>query len=119
MLGFKEKPQIPFIDSGGPQDGIVRSDTGARVGEIAQLWKQDVTQRGEHWVIRITPEAGTVKTNEAREVVLHRQLVELGFPEFVKASPDGHLFLTPAAGGVVRGPLRAVGIRAKMAQRKK
>lgn len=55
-----------------------------------------------------------MKTNEAREVVLHRQLVELGFPEFVKASPDGHLFLTPAAGGVVRGPLR--GLKNRLAE---
>ena len=34
-------------------------------------------------VIRITPEAGTVKTDEARDVVLHPHLIELGFPEFV------------------------------------
>jgi integrase len=88
--------------------------TGARVGEIAQLRKQDVTQRGDLWVIRITPEAGTVKTNEAREVVLHTQLVELGFPEFVTASPDGHLFLTPAPDGTVRGPLR--GLKNRLAE---
>jgi integrase len=40
--------------------------TGARVGELAQLRKQDVTREGEHWTIRLTPEAGTIKTNEAR-----------------------------------------------------
>lgn len=33
--------------------------TGARVGELAQLRKQDVSLRGDVWVIRITPEAGT------------------------------------------------------------
>jgi hypothetical protein len=49
--------------------------TGARVGEMAQLRKQDVFCSGEHWIIRITPEAGTVKTNEARQVVLHPQLL--------------------------------------------
>jgi integrase len=82
--------------------------TGARVGEIAQLRKADVTQRDGHWMIRITPEAGTVKTNEAREVVLHPQLVSLGFPEFVTGSADGHLFLTPAVSGNVLGPLQGV-----------
>jgi hypothetical protein len=31
--------------------------TGARVGEVAQLRKQDVRHEGGHWVARITPEA--------------------------------------------------------------
>jgi len=48
------------------------------------------------------------------QVVLHAQLVELGFPEFVRASPDGHLFLTPAADGAVRGPLR--GLKNRLAE---
>jgi integrase len=82
--------------------------TGARVGEIAQLRKADVAERDGHWVMRITPEAGTVKTNEAREIVLHPQLVSLGFSEFVAASSDGHLFLTPAVSGDVLGPLQGI-----------
>jgi integrase len=49
--------------------------TGARVGELAQLRKQDVAQEGEHWVIRVTPEAGTVKTNEARKIVVHPHII--------------------------------------------
>jgi integrase len=67
--------------------------TGARVGEMAQLRKQDIRQQGSHWIITITPEAGTVKTNEVREVVLHPHLVEQGFPEFAAGAPPGHLFL--------------------------
>ena len=55
--------------------------TGARVGEPAQLRKEDLRQEGKHWIINITPEAGTVN-NEAREVVLHPHLVELGFVAF-------------------------------------
>lgn len=82
--------------------------TGARVGELAQLRKQDLRKDGEHWVIRITPEAGTVKTDEAREVVLHRHLVEKGFPAFVQSCADGHIFLTPAKDGDVLGPLQGV-----------
>ena len=82
--------------------------TGARVGELAQLRKEDVWQEGELTVIRITPEAGTVKTNEAREVPLHAQLVELGFSDFVKSCGAGHLFLNVKPGGATRGRLRSV-----------
>jgi integrase len=88
--------------------------TGARVGELAQLRKEDVTQQDGLWVIRITPEAGTVKTNEAREVTLHPQLVAMGFPAFVARSSDGPLFLTPGAGGNVLGPLQ--GIKNRLAE---
>lgn len=88
--------------------------TGARVGELAQLRRQDVRQEGDHWVIRITPDAGTVKTNEARDVVLHPHLVEKGFPEFVQGSATGHLFLTIGKAGDVRGPLR--GLRNRLAE---
>lgn len=82
--------------------------SGARVGEMVQLRKQDLHREAAHWYITITPEAGTVKAKEARKVVLHAHLVELGFVKFVQQSPDGHLFLRPAKGGDVRGPLRGV-----------
>lgn len=80
--------------------------TGARIGEMIQLRKEDLRQVGNLWVLTITPEAGTVKTNEARDVVLHGHLVELGFPEFVVASGAGYLFLSPKPGGTIRGPWR-------------
>lgn len=69
--------------------------TGARVGEMLQLRKQDVRREGKHWIVHVTPEAGPVKTDEARDVVLHRQIVESGFLDFVKASSAGHLFISP------------------------
>jgi integrase len=82
--------------------------TGARVGEMAQLRKQDVTCVGKHWVIRVTPEAGTVKTNEARTIVLHPHLIEQGFPAFVQSAPPGHLFLNaPPGDGDIRGVWQA------------
>lgn len=80
--------------------------TGARVGEIAQLRKEDVRSEEGHWVIRITPEAGTVKSNEARSVVLHPHLVDVGFVDFAVKAPKGHLFLRPAEDGDVLGPLQ-------------
>ena len=66
--------------------------TGARVTELTQLRKQDVTQEGKRWIIRISPDAGTVKTGGYRDVPLHSQLIELGFAEFVEDAPSGPLF---------------------------
>ncbi|UVK38725.1 site-specific integrase [Mesorhizobium sp. AR10] len=88
--------------------------TGARVGELAQLRKQDVSLRGDVWVIRITPDAGTVKTNEAREVPLHQQVVDLGFPAFVQEAASGHLFLNVDPSENVRGALR--GLKNRLAE---
>lgn len=82
--------------------------TGARVGEMAQLRKQDLRREGKQWVIRLTPEAGTIKTKEAREIPVHEHLVELEFIDFVEASAEGYLFLTPAEDGSIRGAWRGV-----------
>lgn len=81
--------------------------TGARVGEMAQLRKQDVRREGEHWVLHVTPEAGTVKTDEARDIVLHPHLVAMGFPAFADSCEPGHLFVRPGD-GEVRGRLRGL-----------
>ena len=69
--------------------------TGARVGEVIQLRKQDVRLEDGHYVVHIDPEAGTVKTDEPRDVVLHPHLIEKGFPDFVASSEDGYLFIDP------------------------
>lgn len=82
--------------------------TGARVGEIAQLRKEDIRQMDGHWTIHISPEAGTVKTDQARDVVLHEHLIEKGFPAFAASCKSGHLFLKPGEDGAVLGPLQAV-----------
>jgi integrase len=81
--------------------------TGARVGEIVQLRKQDIRFAEDGWIIiTITPEAGTVKDKEAREVVLHAHLTELGFGDFVRGSRPGYLFLNAAEGADIRGAWR-------------
>ncbi len=71
--------------------------SGARVGEVAQLRKQDVHRHAAgFWFLRLVPEAGTMKTNEARDVPLHFHLIEQGFiRDVVESAPDGHLFLDP------------------------
>lgn len=69
--------------------------TGARVGEMAQLRKQDLRQEADTWVITISPEAVTVKGGEYREVPLHPHLIDIGFVSFVLEAEDGFLFLAP------------------------
>lgn len=71
---------------------IICAFTGARISEITQLRKEDVRQESDRWLIRITPDAGTVKAGDYRDVPLHRQIVELGFIDYVNAAPPGPLF---------------------------
>lgn len=65
---------------------------GARVSEMTQLRKEDLRQEGDRWVIRITPDAGSVKTGDFRDVPLHQQVIALGFADFVQAARPGPLF---------------------------
>ncbi len=70
--------------------------TGARVGEILQLRTQDIRQDAKGgWLINITPEAGTVKTKQFREVPLHDHLIDQGFTRWVQEQ-EGYLFLDVA-----------------------
>ncbi len=66
--------------------------TGSRVGEIAQLRREDFVEEFGIKCVRITPEAGTVKTRKYRLVPLHPHLIEMGLIEFVQARPSGPLF---------------------------
>ncbi|CDM55878.1 tyrosine-type recombinase/integrase [Rhizobium sp. T136] len=70
--------------------------TGARVGELVQLRKEDFAQDASTgaWIMTLTPEAGTVKGKEFREVPLHAHLIEMGFMEFVDKAQSGYLFMT-------------------------
>lgn len=70
--------------------------TGARVGEMVQLRRQDLRRDGDIWVLSLSPDAVTVKGGKFREVPLHSHLVEMGFPAFIEASDQGFLFLQPS-----------------------
>ncbi|OWK31793.1 tyrosine-type recombinase/integrase [Sphingomonas mucosissima] len=70
--------------------------TGARVGEIAQLRGEDVQELEGVWCLRITPEAGRVKTKEARIVPVHSHLIAQGFLDIVRANGAGPLFYDPS-----------------------
>lgn len=71
---------------------ILCAFSGARVTEMAQLRKEDVRKEGERWVMRVTPDAGSVKAGGYRDVPLHRQIIALGFVEFVESAKQGPLF---------------------------
>lgn len=66
--------------------------TGARVGEMLQLRKDDVLDVNGRWIVRITPAAGTMKAGDYHDVPLHRQIIAMGFIDYVKAAKDGPLF---------------------------
>jgi integrase len=69
--------------------------TGARVGEIAQLRREDVREREGVWCLWITPEAGATKDGNSRWVAVHPCLIEQGFIDFVRKSRSGPLFYDP------------------------
>ena len=70
--------------------------TGARVNEMTQLRGEDIRKVEGIWCLRITPEAGRVKTKEARTVPIHPHLIEQGFIAVAKANGPGPLFYDPA-----------------------
>jgi integrase len=75
--------------------------SGARAGEITQLRGQDIEQRsfagsgGHYWVMKLTPDAGTIKGLQARTVPIHEHVIEQGFLDFVKSRGRGPLFYRP------------------------
>ncbi|WP_170760416.1 DUF6538 domain-containing protein [Ruegeria lacuscaerulensis] len=71
---------------------IIGAFTGTRVTEITQLRKEDIRKEGGTWVARLTPDAGTIKTGEYRDVPLHPQIIDEGFIEFAQSSESGPLF---------------------------
>jgi integrase len=85
----RETPQLVAAKRWVP---IICAFTGARVAEITQLRGADVRQEGADWIIRISPDAGTVKSGGYRDVPLHRQIIACGFGDFVKAAGQGPLF---------------------------
>ncbi|NTH43022.1 integrase [Agrobacterium rhizogenes] len=70
--------------------------SGARIGEIAQLRKQDIQLHGDIWLMWITPEAGSTKNAQPRFVAIHPHLIEQGFLDFVGDIADkAPLFFNP------------------------
>lgn len=66
--------------------------SGARAGEITQLRGIDVEQRGAFHVMRLTPDAGPIKTRQTRIVPIHEHVIEQGFLDMVRQVGGGPLF---------------------------
>lgn len=92
--------------------------TGARVTEIAQLRKEDFSEQSGVLCLRITPDAGSVKTGNYRLVPVHPQLIEMGLYKMVQAMPAGPLFYStePRRGKPVDPVERAQSAGAKVGQ---
>jgi len=66
--------------------------SGARISEMTQLRTQDIMTEDGVAFMRITPDAGSTKNRQFRDVPLHAQLIEMGFLDFVKRAEPGPLF---------------------------
>ena len=66
--------------------------SGARSGELTQLRAVDIERHGHLIAMRITPDAGTTKTNTARTVPIHEHVLEQGFMDYVKSMGKDPLF---------------------------
>lgn len=95
----------PVPDALSPKHALARrwvpwlcAYTGARVNELTQLRAEDVTQIEGHWTVKITPEAGGVKSGAFRLVPLHQHLIEQGFLAVVEQQKSGPLFYDPELG---------------------
>jgi integrase len=66
--------------------------SGARPGEITQLRGGDIEDRNGLYVMKLTPDAGTMKTRNTRVVPLHEHIIDQGFIDMVKQVGKGALF---------------------------
>jgi integrase len=69
--------------------------SGARVGELAQLWGRRIVQVDGIWIMKIAPaeDGGTLKNEGSeRDVPIHSAIIERGFLDFVRSRGDGPLF---------------------------
>ena len=76
--------------------------SGARVGELVQLWGRRIVNSDGVWMMKIAPaeDGGTLKNEGSeRDVPIHPAVLERGFFDFVKSRGDGPLFYRDIAGG--------------------
>jgi integrase len=88
--------------------------SGARITEITQLRGIDVFEESGIWTLRLTAEAGTIKTRHTRFVPIHEHLLAQGFLNFVKERGPTALFYGWGSRGIRRrrqGPPRAEKVR--------
>lgn len=70
--------------------------SGARITEVMQLRTEDLIEDHGVLCLRVTPEAGSVKTGAYRMIPIHPQLLYMGLPEMIRALPTGPVFYSTA-----------------------
>ncbi|MDD8023124.1 MAG: site-specific integrase [Paracoccaceae bacterium] len=92
--------------------------SGARITEVMQLRTDDLIEDHGVLCLRITPEAGSVKTAIYRMVPVHPQLLEMGLAKMIRALPSGPIFYTttPVRGKPVDPVERAQAVGGKVGQ---
>lgn len=77
------------------------ASSGARIGELAQLWGKRITEREGHYVMVLAPaeDGGSLKNEGSeRTVPVHPALIEAGFLDFVRSKGEGPLFYGRSSG---------------------
>jgi integrase len=105
---IREHPEMSAAKKWVP---LLLAYSGARVVELTQLRKMDIVLEGEIYVMRITPEAGTVKSGGYRDVPIHPALVEAGFISFISAVRSGPFFVSEDGKGTVLKRAQTTGNR--------
>jgi integrase len=82
------------------------------------LRAEDVVTRNGIHAVRLTPEAGTIKSGRARIVPLHEHIIAQGFLDFVARIAKGPLFYTPARKPDNASPTRRTKPRAAQARQR-
>jgi integrase len=106
--GVKSTTERSGLSAAKKWSSILCAFTGARISEITQLRKQDFRKEGDTTVMRLSPDAGSLKAGHFRDVPLHAQIVELGFLEFLDAAADGPLFHTTTDPEKLKGAARTI-----------
>ncbi|KVP53633.1 hypothetical protein WJ91_24845 [Burkholderia ubonensis] len=102
--------ETPHWQGVEPADGraalLMLLHTGARIGEIAQLRREDFQVRSGAIAIRITADAGTVKTQESERIVplASHLLSDPWFAAWLAGVMGGTGPAMPSACGRTRGP---------------
>ncbi|WP_220432306.1 site-specific integrase [Falsirhodobacter xinxiangensis] len=90
--------------------------TGARIVELMQLRTEDLIEEHGVLCLRITPEAGSVKSGNYRMVPIHPQLLEMGLPRMIRSLENGPVFcnMKPIRGKIADPVERAQSVGAKV-----
>jgi len=93
-LYFARLPQEPGQDPYLYWIPRILAFTGMRLGECAQLRKQDIRVVGEYHVFDINTEDGKTVKNDfsIRQIPIHPRLIQLGLLDFVAGMPTGFLW---------------------------